>query len=501
MKKLLILYVFTVFVYIFSAQTYGLIDPDEPRYAATAKNMVVSGDYIVPYFNGKLRINKPPLTYWLVAGSYKFFNINELSARLPQIVLSLFFIFFSLIFLRNFFSEKELLYFLSILSSLPIFFYLARYCNTDMIVTVFFGLSLILFYKYFENSKNIYLNLFYLTYLLANLSKGPVAYLIILILTIFLVIKKDFTILKNYKFWFLILIISLTPALYLIIVNIKTGGEFGVLQLITRETAGRFLKGYRHPEPIYFYLKFFPILFFPWSIFFILNIGKLKELWHRNDLNKLSILWFFVILIFFSISKSKLISYILPLSFPFSVITAQIIAEKSFRIKKHYFVNFLILTIAGLSLFLIVKNYNFPEIDSLLPWAVIVISGILFICITSDTALSLSLLNLIVFLTIFIFGADFINNNKSEKVLENIKEKYKVVSYRRDLTGIAFYYGDYIKKDNIQNIAFDNVSKILIVSYKTDFKRIKNKMKFKKIVSTKRMIAAEVLDTNENYNK
>ena len=61
-----------------------LIDPDEPRYASTARDMVLNGNWIVPHFNGVPRINKPPLFYWAIAISYKLFGINEFSARLPS---------------------------------------------------------------------------------------------------------------------------------------------------------------------------------------------------------------------------------------------------------------------------------------------------------------------------------------------------------------------------------------------------------------------------------
>jgi len=336
MKKIAVIYMFVVAVYFFSAFSHGLIDPDEPRYAATAKNMTITGDYIVPYFNGKLRINKPPLTYWLISACYKFFHINEFASRLPHIIFSLLLILGALFFLSQFLSLTELAVFSCVLSSSPLFFYLARYCNTDMILTFFFSFSILFFYNYLESEKKIYLVLFYLSYLFANLAKGPVAYLIVFIIIIFVILKKEKRILKNYKFWIIILLLSLSPLAYLYIVSLKTGG-FGLTELIARETTGRFLKGYRHPEPFYFYAEFFLLLFLPWSLFFLVNILEIKNLWKENDFNKLNIIWFFFVLIFFSISKSKLISYILPMSFPFAYITARIIGKSNTLLKTNIF--------------------------------------------------------------------------------------------------------------------------------------------------------------------
>lgn len=60
-----------------------LIDPDEGRYAEIPREMLASGDWVLPHQNGLTCIEKPPLAYWLVAGSYRLFGVNETAARLP----------------------------------------------------------------------------------------------------------------------------------------------------------------------------------------------------------------------------------------------------------------------------------------------------------------------------------------------------------------------------------------------------------------------------------
>lgn len=60
-----------------------LVDPDEGRYAEIPREMLASGDWVLPHQNGLVYIEKPPLAYWLVAGSYRLFGVNEASARLP----------------------------------------------------------------------------------------------------------------------------------------------------------------------------------------------------------------------------------------------------------------------------------------------------------------------------------------------------------------------------------------------------------------------------------
>ncbi|HMC25369.1 MAG TPA: hypothetical protein VKH14_07830, partial [Candidatus Udaeobacter sp.] len=41
-----------------------LIDRDEPRFAEASREMIQRADYVVPYFNNQLRLDKPPLAYW-----------------------------------------------------------------------------------------------------------------------------------------------------------------------------------------------------------------------------------------------------------------------------------------------------------------------------------------------------------------------------------------------------------------------------------------------------
>ena len=65
-----------------------LFDRDEPRFASAAREMLRSGDMIVPRFNSVLRPEKPPMIYWLMDVSYKIFGISGMAARLPSVLFS-----------------------------------------------------------------------------------------------------------------------------------------------------------------------------------------------------------------------------------------------------------------------------------------------------------------------------------------------------------------------------------------------------------------------------
>ncbi len=68
--------------------TLGLIDPDEPFYAQTAREMVQSGDWMTPQIYGEPQFEKPILYYWLIAASFKFIGETEFAGRMPATVFA-----------------------------------------------------------------------------------------------------------------------------------------------------------------------------------------------------------------------------------------------------------------------------------------------------------------------------------------------------------------------------------------------------------------------------
>jgi 4-amino-4-deoxy-L-arabinose transferase-like glycosyltransferase len=66
-----------------------LWDEDEARFAAIARTMVETGDWVVPMFNGTLAVDKPVLMHWCMAACMAVFGINEFAARLPSVLATL----------------------------------------------------------------------------------------------------------------------------------------------------------------------------------------------------------------------------------------------------------------------------------------------------------------------------------------------------------------------------------------------------------------------------
>src|SRR4029077_3395729 len=84
--KYAILFFACVLFHILGTWSLPLIDRDEPRFAEASREMIERGNYIVPYFNNQLRLDKPPLAYWAQVASYHIFGENDLGARFPSSV-------------------------------------------------------------------------------------------------------------------------------------------------------------------------------------------------------------------------------------------------------------------------------------------------------------------------------------------------------------------------------------------------------------------------------
>ena len=65
-----------------------LTDRDETRFAEASREMLQRGDFVVPWFNGAWRFDKPVLIYWCQMASYKVFGENDFAARLPSVLFT-----------------------------------------------------------------------------------------------------------------------------------------------------------------------------------------------------------------------------------------------------------------------------------------------------------------------------------------------------------------------------------------------------------------------------
>src|SRR5579871_1354946 len=109
----------------------GLWDIDEGHNAEAAREMLVTGDWLVPTFNFQLRSDKPALLYWLQLGAYRLFGVNEFAARLPSAVAGMLTILLTYELGRRLFRASTGLLAGLVLASSALFCAAAHFANPD----------------------------------------------------------------------------------------------------------------------------------------------------------------------------------------------------------------------------------------------------------------------------------------------------------------------------------------------------------------------------------
>jgi len=152
----------------------SLWDLDEGRNATAAAIMFESGDYIIPYFNGELRVDKPALLYWLQVGAYQVFGVNEFAARLPSALAALLTILLCYELGRRLFTPRTGLVAGLVLASTPMVCGAARFANPDALLHCLTVLTLYFFWRGLPNPGWFWFVSMGVASGLAVLAKGPV---------------------------------------------------------------------------------------------------------------------------------------------------------------------------------------------------------------------------------------------------------------------------------------------------------------------------------------
>jgi len=190
---------FLLLIISFIKINYGtLFDVDEAIFAQTSKEMLETGDWITPHYNGKPRYDKPILIYWLIATNYKIFGINEFSVRLPSALAGALLCLVLYIFLKYLKNEIQALY--AVISfAFTLYYFVYSYAGvTDMVLILFITLSLFSFYLTLEKNKK-FLYGAYAFSAFAFLTKGLIGILFPFAIPVIYIFFKNLLNKKNLK--------------------------------------------------------------------------------------------------------------------------------------------------------------------------------------------------------------------------------------------------------------------------------------------------------------
>jgi len=324
--QIFVLLGFCFFLYFLNLSQWDLWNPDEPRYAQVAREMVEEGDWILMHFNGKIYPDKPPLFFWLIVlSTYLWQGFSSFSVRFPAALFGTFTVLLTFLLGKNLYSTRTGFFSGLILATSLEFAYLSTRANIDTTLTFFTTASLLCFFEWYQyhreeggkqkSTKGLLIYGFYIGMALGTLTKGPVGFIIpLLISLIYLLIQKDWKGMRGMKLLpgmilFLVIVLSwYLPA-------VLKGGRDYLNVTLFKHTIDRYSTGWSHVKPIYYYLYNFPVDFLPW-IFFLpaaMVYGYSREAIGKRREFIFLLAWFFVIFLFFSLSKGKRSLYLLPL--------------------------------------------------------------------------------------------------------------------------------------------------------------------------------------------
>jgi len=439
-----------LFVLLFNVGKYGVLETSDARYSEIAREMVVSGDYLHPNFLNVHHYHKPPLTYQITAIGYKIFGINPFGARFfLQIAIIVQILLVYMISLLLFDNKKISLGASLIYFSIPLVFFSSRFLTTDIFLTTFVLMSMYNWIKYRKEGAYKYLYLFYLSLALGFLTKGPVVFIVplpfVLLYNRLEPSKNKFSVHHIISF-VLFLCTASSWYIYLIWHNRDFLSYFTINQTVDRFSTNRF---HRY-EPFWYFLVYAPLVSLPWSVNLISLGIQCKSYFKKKSIYTVLLATLVIPIIFFSLSESKMILYILPIFGVFAILTAKLIDIIDIeKFKKIYNFNF-IYTILIAALFVIIVPFTKYSVSiSIVIFGLFIISILIYLHYNKrmDIKNKVILSNVIMAIFIIIAGSNLIENNQlkrksSKPVTDFIIEKHlrdrNILVYNTRKPSIAF---------------------------------------------------------------
>jgi 4-amino-4-deoxy-L-arabinose transferase-like glycosyltransferase len=303
------------FLYFYHLDAVGLMGPDEPRYAAVARTMAESGDWITPRLLGQPWYEKPALLYWMEATFYRAGLGEELAPRLPVTILAVAFLGFYWWILQREFGQRTAAFSVAILGTSAAWIVSSQIGTTDLPLTVTYSAAMLLALPWVRRRDPSMLPWVGALLGLAVLAKGPVA--VVLAAPVLLPWKRPFapTLGRNVLAFLrprvVLPLLAVTLPWY-VLCTWANGTAF-LQEFLWKQNVQRFVSSTavgNHGQPFWFFGVVLLALLLPWTPLLPLAFRRAPY----ADAGRLFLVaWVLLCLLFFSAAANKLPSYILPL--------------------------------------------------------------------------------------------------------------------------------------------------------------------------------------------
>lgn len=307
-------------LYLIKLGAAPLVDPDEPYYAVPALEMLKSGTWAYTVFHGQPWFDKPILFYWAVLAAFKTFGVTEWSARLASALAGAGgAIAMAALAPRSWRARGMHLFAAIVLATSLEYAFLARAAVTDMMLTCFLTIGFLATARFLESGRTVAAAAAGAAFGLATLTKGPVGVLVPAVgLGAYAVLTRRRELVRP-----VVLaaagagfVVAAVPwYAYMVLVH----RDLLVKTFLGDENLGRFL----HPEhqqfPL-FYVAVFAAGLLPWSAALPAGLLRAWRAFRRHEEQApggspglvFAACWFLSVVVIFSLSASKLFSYVLP---------------------------------------------------------------------------------------------------------------------------------------------------------------------------------------------
>ena len=355
--------------FFFGLDNRPLFVPDEARYSEIAREMLALHDFITPHLNGVKYFEKPVLFYWLGALAFKIGGLHIGAIRAVNAILGTLGCLLTYIAARTLYGRAAGLISACIQATSLLYFLMLHVANLDLSLCFFLSLSLYSFLLSTltgsEKIQRLLVGFAFAASGLAVLTKGLIGFAFpCLIIGTWIIILKEWHVLKKLYLPSSLLIFAVIVLPWHILVQIRNPEFFSFYVIHQQFLRYATLEAHRY-QPIWFFIPVLFIGFLPWIVFLPQSLfSALPKTWRnrftfKNELYL--ILWVALIFAFFSFSKSKLISYILPIIPPLSILTARYLTDGLSRYTSHYGIKIGFILLALIQLGLAITLCKLPS--------------------------------------------------------------------------------------------------------------------------------------------